>query len=315
MINLSNNAVCDAWEKDRQYFTDGEVEELSDVYNLYMSRFKYDGDVPEELKKDAFGINQIDRILWNHRFAVLFRDEVTGLSVLPIARERDFNKNYLPTEWEVVGANGYRKKGLNADNSVIFYNDYSFLPPLVYVYRKVKAMLLAEESARANLRLQKFPFMFEGDENTLKSDKLFAQKIADNAIVFKRKGSKNSIEQTQYYNIKPNLEALELLRTRDKFINDILTYLGYNNVQIEKAERVNTIEASANAQRTNAHLTACLNARNAQFEQVERVFGNKIKAVPALLQDFEIKKGENNDNADPDDGALQPDGHTSADPD
>lgn len=280
---------------------------LSFYYDLYLSRFKYNG-VPESIKKSMYDLSNLDRWLWYHPAVCFFEDPELGLQVLPVTADANFNKVFFPTSWSVYGANGYRVDGLTNDNSVLVFNDKTRLMPFLYVIKYARKILKLEAVANVNIDDQKNPYIIEIDEEEKKSaEKFFGEVDSGAHRIFTRKKGKGSITE----NINVNQLKVEFMVDRylsavDKYENKILTFLGYNTVQIEKAERLITSEADSNNEKTHAQFTSAFEARQTAFERVNYMFGEHLTVEPNRLTSLknvdndiheEQEKGaEDNDN-------------------
>ena len=284
-----------------------EFDLLAYYYNLYLTRYKY-GNVPESIKRTMFDLSNIDRWLWYAPAVCFFEDEVLGLQVLPCTNEANFNVAFFPESWSVYGGNGYIKRGLNYNNSVLLFNDNSRVPPILYVYKYVKKICELEKTADANVDMQKNPLILEVDEEQEKSaKKLMYERSIFKKLILTRKRQKGALlEGLKVNDLKVNFEADKYLSLIDKYENKILTYLGLNSVQIEKAERLINAEADSNNEKTRAQYTAGLEQREKCFERVYELFGKKITVNPNELKTMqeeqakEKQEGNLNDNVDVD---------------
>ena len=267
-------------------------------YDLYLTRFKYK-NIPESIKKTMYDLSNMDRWLWYSPAVCFFKDNVNGLQVLPVVNDANFNKVFFPTSWTVYGANGYRQDGLNETNSVLVFNDATRVSPLLYIIKYAQKILKLENISDVNIDDQKNPYLIEIDEEEKKSaEKLFEQVDAGNHRIYTRKkGPKGSISDGIKINqLKVDFSVASYLSAIDKYENKILTYLGYNSVQIEKAERLITSEADSNNEKTRAQFTSAFEARKTAFERVNEMFGEKIEIVPNSLTSLKDGQADENKN-------------------
>lgn len=273
---------------------------LTYYYNLYLTRYKYT-KIPESIKKTMLDLSNMDRWLWYAPAVCFFKDDVLGLQVLPVTNNANFNVAYFPKEWTVYGSNGYSKSGLNYENSVLIFNDNARVPPINYVYKYVEKIVELEKTAGVNIDFQKNPFILEIDETQKNSaEKLFAKRSFWHKFILTRKTQKGGIlEGLKVNQLKINYEADKYLATADTYENKILTYLGINNVQIEKAERLITSEANSNNEKTQAQYTAAFENRKKGFERVKELFGEEITIqANTLVKLNEEKANEEIDNTE-----------------
>ena len=143
--------------------------------------------------------------------------------------------------------------------------------------------------------------MDEEEKKTYK--KFFEQVDAGEHRIFTRKKQKGSISDGVKVNqLKVDFLVDKYLAAVDKYENKILTFLGYNSVQIEKAERLITSEADSNNEKTRAQFTSAYEARKTAFERVNEMFGEKLTVEPNSLESLVnvnndiSNKGENNND-------------------
>lgn len=278
---------------------------LNFYYDLYLTRFKYK-NVPDSIKKSMYDLSNMDRWLWYKPAVCFFKDKVLGLQVLPVVAEANFNKVFFPKEWSVYGANGYRQDGLNADNSVLVFNDKTRIMPLLYILKYARKILKLEEIANVNIDDQKNPYIVELGEEEKKTYKKFFEEVdAGQHRIFTRKKQKGALADGIKVNqLKVDFLVDKYLAAVDKYENKILTFLGYNSVQIEKAERLITSEADSNNEKTRAQFTSAYEARKTAFERVNEMFNVNLSIEPNSLESLlnvnndinKIKGDEQNGN-------------------
>ena len=272
---------------------------LNLYYDLYLTRFKYDG-IPDSIKKSMYDLSNMDRWLWYSPAVCFFEDKELGLQVLPVVAEANFNKVFFPTSWDVYGANGYSQKGLNFSNSVLVFNDKTRIMPLMYIIKYARKILKLEAIANVNIDDQKNPYIVEIEEDEKKSIKKFFQEVDAGAHrILTRKRQKGSISDGIKVNqLKVDFQVPDYLSAIDKYENKILTFLGYNSVQIEKAERLITSEADSNNEKTRAQFTSAFEARKTAFDRVNEMFGVNLTIEPNELTSLKnvANDVENNNN-------------------
>lgn len=278
---------------------------LNFYYDLYLTRFKYSG-IPDSIKKSMYDLSNMDRWLWYSPAVCFYKDKTLGLQCLPVVAEANFNKVFFPETWSVYGANGYRESGLNNENSVLVFNDKTRIMPLLYILKYARKILKLEAIANVNIDDQKNPYIIEIDEEEKKTFKKFFEEVdAGEHRIFTRKKAKGSVADGVKVNqLKVDFMVDKYLSAAEKYENKILTFLGYNTVQIEKAERLITSEADSNNEKTRAQFTSAYEARQTAFERVNQMFGTSLTIEPNSLTSLknvendihEKQEKEQNDN-------------------
>jgi len=105
------------------------------------------------------------------------------------------------------------------------------------------------------------------------------------------------LEKSNLMNTGVQFKVLDYLAAVDKYENKILTYLGINNVQIEKAERLITNEADSNNEKIYSQFTAAFDEREKALKQVNKLFGTNITIEPNTLKKIENEEAQENGNS------------------
>lgn len=131
----------------------------------------------------------------------------------------------------------------------------------------------AERTADVNIKAQKTPIMFIGDESlklTLKN--LYNQYIGNEPVVYvdkKQIGSQNiSCVKTE----APFL-ADKIMMYKQQIWNEALTFLGIDNISSEKKERLVESEVNSNNELVNLNLQSRLATRKYACKQFNEYFG------------------------------------------
>lgn len=297
MVDL--NGCCSEWGIHFPGCDNNFFEIMLFYFNQYMSRFKY-GTVPESIEKTQLGMVNLDRWLWYAPAVCFFEDDILGLQMLPVSSDSKFNIAFYPEKWTVYGGNGYVRRDLNNKNSVLVFNDHTRIPPILYVMHYVKKIVELEMTADQNTVLNRQPFILEIEEEQEKSANKLFMKLKNFAdLILLRKSSKKGmgLEKSNLMNTGVQFKVLDYLAAVDKYENKILTYLGINNVQIEKAERLITNEADSNNEKIYSQFTAAFDEREKALNQVNKLFGTNITVEPNTLKKIENEEAQENDNS------------------
>ena len=169
----------------------------------------------------------------------------------------------------------------------------------------------AERSSDVNIKNQKYPYIILTDDKQIFTLKQVYSKIEGNepAIFADKK------------NLQP--DNIKVLQTGSPFVadklqdykkeiwNEALTFLGINNIMIDKKERLITDEANSNNELINLNLQSYLAPRLEACKQFNEKFNlvgtdkeisvrvrsdlhNVIKNAQSIVQDFKEKEGIEN---------------------
>ena len=171
----------------------------------------------------------------------------------------------------------------------------------------------AEQTAMVNIKAQKTPILLLMDEKQrLTMENLYSQYEGNRPVIF---GDKNSLGENviKAINTQAPFIADKIIDYKKEIWNEALTFLGINNIMVDKKERLIKDEANSNNELINLNLLSYLAPREEACRQFNEKFGftgtdkeisvrvrsdlhNIIKNAQSIVQDF--KKQENIENID-----------------
>ena len=171
----------------------------------------------------------------------------------------------------------------------------------------------AEQTAMVNIKAQKTPVLLLMDEKQrLTMENLYSQYEGNRPVIF---GDKNSLGENviKAINTQAPFIADKIIDYKKEIWNEALTFLGINNIMVDKKERLIKDEANSNNELINLNLLSYLAPREEACRQFNEKFGftgtdkeisvrvrsdlhNIIKNAQSIVQDF--KKQENIENID-----------------
>lgn len=171
----------------------------------------------------------------------------------------------------------------------------------------------AERTADVNIKAQKTPVLLLMDEKQrLTMENLYSQYEGNRPVIF---GDKNSLGENviKAINTQAPFIADKIINYKKEIWNEALTFLGINNIMVDKKERLITDEANSNNELINLNLQSYLAPRQEACRQFNEKFGftgtdkeisvrvrsdlhNIIKNAQSIVQDF--KEQENIENID-----------------
>ena len=168
----------------------------------------------------------------------------------------------------------------------------------------------AERTSDVNIRSMKSPVILVGDESMRLSLKNLYVKYAGNEPVIYADKKQLGTDSIRAIDTKATFNADKLMEYKKEIWNEALTYLGINNINVEKKERLVTEEASANNELVNLNLQARLSCRKEACKQFNELFGltgenaidvrvrsdlrNVVKNYDSIVADYEddMKEGD-----------------------
>lgn len=174
------------------------------------------------------------------------------------------------------------KIGKDGDQCIHVLNNRLITPTMRQVERFAQMLADADITASINIMAQKTPILLAGTQNQMLTLKNLYSKYAGNEPVIY--GDKDAI----------NLESLKAIKTDAPFIandimtykkeiwNELLTFLGVNNIVTDKRERQIKDEVNANNELINFNLQNSLQTRQKAVELFNKKYnltGNKAISV------------------------------------
>lgn len=173
----------------------------------------------------------------------------------------------------------YSVSGLNIDldesNSVLIFNDYLRVPMFLTLDLYARRLAEIDRTIDVNVRNQKTPKFLRGNDKTLLSMKNVVKQIEGNVynVYVDKNFDTSSIEvlDTTAPYVSGDLNVL-----KHQYWNEALTYIGIENVNTEKKERLVSDEVMSNMGDVEAQRFTRLNARQKACEEINDLFGLEV---------------------------------------
>lgn len=234
---------------------------------LALSQYTWKG-LPDELEG-----RHIENLLFDYGRAVFVRGKKQGYMVLQASEGRGVNWAHDPLHWRATGY-GFSEE-FKKDDVVLIRNNIECLPTNDVVMHYVNIITETERTIDVNVKRCKTPFILGCDQNNeLTVKRMFAQIDSNVPDIYVDKGF--------------TIDALQVLQTGVTFMgndlhdykksreNELLTFLGVNNVAIDKKERVNVEEAESNNEIISAFADLFFEARQQAAEAMSKMCGQTI---------------------------------------
>ena len=230
---------------------------------LACASFEWEG-LPEGIDE-----KYIERVLFDHGKAIWFKDPNMSFMCLEAQTSGQLNVYGEPVKWFASGFNYH--KTYNADDCVIIDNNPIRLATHDVVMFYVNKITEAERTMDVNVKACKTPYIFACDDKDVLTFKRIFQMVDGNVPAL-------------YVDKGLNLDALEVFQTNVKFMgndlmdykksveNELLTFLGFDNLAVDKKERVNLSEANSNNQMTKSFADLQLESRKKACEKINEMY-------------------------------------------
>lgn len=258
----------------REQFEDTAItrydEILSEFVNLALNRFEWE-NLPTGLTTE-----NLEQMLIERGQVFAYKRNNGSLTILPCMPTNKITVYGEFDEFEVIGMNGYREK-VKADEGVRIKNNPVASDNMNNLRIYAKRIDDVEMTQDVNLFQQNIPKIVLTDENgKLTAKNIINQLKKFKLVIFGKKSLSAQFEQSDVLDTSaPYL--LDKLQVHKKDIyNEVLTYLGINNANTEKRERLITDEVNANNDYIAINLDLMFDMRERAVKQINEMFNTNI---------------------------------------
>ena len=255
----------------------------------------------------GFGASRfLEQSLFDNGRACFVKDDELGFMVLKVNPSDKLNVYNLPTRvmaWSI----GY-EKNYDFDDVVYIMNNELQLPTSQTINLIAYRLYETERTIDTNLIAQKTPILIEGDTKTILTLKnVYMQYSGNTPFIF---GNKQFDISNKLNVLKTDAPYLidKLTIHKHELWNEALTYLGIDNANTDKKERLITDEVESNNDLINFYLNCFYKTRKQACELINEKFlkDSDLKISISLNKDIadllNVNKNDiiNYDNSDED---------------
>lgn len=226
----------------------------------------------------------LELILYENGRAMFTKDSELGYIVLKVLPDDKFNIYMLPTK--VQGFSFEFNKDYNFDDIVYIMNNNLCKPTFETLRLIAYRLYEVETTIETNLIAQKTPVLIEGDTKTILTLKnVYMQYSGNIPFIF---GSKKFDINNKLNVLRTDAPYLldKLALHKHEVWDEMLTFLGINNANTDKKERLITDEVNSNNELINYYLNCFYKPRKMACDELNKKYGLNVKVT--LNQD--IKK-------------------------
>ena len=157
--------------------------------------------------------------------------------------------------------------------AVLVFNNINRQPTATTLELFAYRLYEAERSCDTNIKAQKFPLVIMCDEKSrLTMENVFNQYDGNQPAIF---GDKQNLNINDIKAIKTDAPfvADKLIDYKKEIWNEALTFLGINNIMVDKKERLVADEANSNNELINLNLQSYFAPRQKACKQFNELFG------------------------------------------
>lgn len=224
----------------------------------------------------------LEEALYREGRAVFFYDEEYGFMTLKVNPTNQFNVYGEPTDVKASGHNGFIRDISDQEYVYIRNNEYEI--PTLYTTRLFAYRLAnAERTIDTNVNNQKFPLVIITDDKQKLSMKSMYQKVATNEpVIFGVKGL--DLDSIKTLDTSAPYVADKLQDYKHQIWNEVMNFLGINNANTDKRERLISDEVNANNEQIMFSVHTMLKTREEACEQINKMFGLNVSVKLRKLE-------------------------------
>ena len=248
------------------------------------------------------GINEkwIERYLFSEGSCVFYKDPIVGFMVAKIGNTGALNYYDEPTTIRPYATNYlYENKKtddqlMNGEDCVIIRNNADCIPtyPMIQLYSADLTNI--KRTIDTNIEGQKMPIIIKCTDKQKLSLKQAIKQKQDNEPVIYADKSLNT-EDIDVLKTDTPIVFDKLQQQKNNILNECLTFLGINNANTDKRERLVTNEVDANNDMIKINSDVMLETRQQACKEINEMFGLNISVerrndfkIDSIKSDVEI---------------------------
>lgn len=235
---------------------------------LAINMYKWD-DLPPEVDPRF-----LEMILFEDGYGVFFQDETIGNVFLQAMIGGQLNLYRIPIMRTAYSVNGYQKQ-LDIENSVLIFANYLHTTMHVSIDMFARKLYNLSRTIDININGQKTPLLLACDEAKKMTVKnLYMQYDGNEPVIYSYKGVTKDDIQCIKTDVPFVADKLEI--EKQKIWNEAMMFLGINNTNMEKKERMVSDEANGNLEQIMMSRQIGLNARRQACDEINNMFGLSV---------------------------------------
>lgn len=279
--NLANSFEATAYANNATF-----QEFYSRLKTLALSIFKWE-NLPNNIPESF-----IEKTLYYHGKVGFIYHPTLGYIATRIADGGVIGLYGEPTQYQVYTANGYYNALLDADDVVVIKNNRLSKNTHVTIQGYAQRLYEVERTTDVNIKSQKYPVLVLCDEEVRLSMKnIYMQYDGNTPFIFGDKKLSTRINGAD--------GAFKVLNTGAPYVadklnmyqrtkwNEALTFLGINNTDITKKERLVSDEANSNMEAVDMAAQTMLLTREEACDEINRKYGLNVSVK---LRKFETMR-------------------------
>ena len=223
---------------------------------------------------DTVDARYLELMLCERGKVCFFQDELVGFMALPVNEYGNLNVYNYPTEHGIYAVNGYNKNR-TIEDSVVIYNNYLRLPTVLTLSLYAERLSKIQRTIDVNIGACKTPYIIVATENQrLALENAFNQIDENKPALFFT--NEMNLDNIKALDLKTPYVSDKLTLLKHDVWNEAMTFLGIENSNTDKKERMITDEVNSNDGQIEASRFNMLDARLEACEKINKMFGLNI---------------------------------------
>lgn len=251
----------------------------------YMNVATYD-DIFSQLKEIALNVYRWENVpesvdirflemcLFNRGYALYFDDEILGNLALNCTLSGILNVYNIPINRTAYASNGY-ERFLTANDSVIIYNNYMHRATYPTIDMYAKRLTQIKRAIDVNITQQKVPKIIQCDRQRQLTFQNMYEQVDNNEPILILDENVDLKSVSVLDNTAPYVADKLNLLYKDLW-NQALTFLGIENSNADKKERLVSDEVGCNYGNVEVQRNVMLNSRKQAVKEINKMFGTEI---------------------------------------
>lgn len=274
------------------------LEENMREYEFYCRKFKrlLLSMFSWENLPDGISERFIEESLYETGLIIFFKSNkgiTKGSFVVTRATPIGYNIYNEPTGYRAYTTGGLIDQYVKSCDCVPIWNDYLRQGNMYNVNYFAKRISGIERTIDVNSEQLKHPYIITCPEGQQESVKQIMTKVSNGEPYVLVDEDFNTSNKIHVWDLKATNNIPQLEDTKDKIINDALTFFGINNVAVSKKERLIVSEAEQNNQQIELNKDIMLKPRQRAIDLINKKFNQNItvNVANSLYNEVQLIKG------------------------
>ena len=233
----------------------------------------------------------IERYLFHHGSCIFFHDETLGFMVAKASNSNQLNAYDEPVKLTPIFNNcvgGEFKTLTNNKDCVLIRNNDIMIPTAPTIELFALRLTEIQRAIDININAQKTPILLKCNEKQKQSLKqVFSQWNGFEPAIYA--DTSLNLDGVQAMNMAAPIVFDKLQLQKHSMWNEVMTFLGINNANMDKRERLVDDEVQANNEQIALSALVMLKSRQLACKQINDIFGTNISVKLRKPQELNLE--------------------------